>query len=152
MCFYSCDYQFMYSANQSDNITLENFIAKFPTVKKNKYLMSFSSEQLAHSIQTELASHPEYKNIFEFSRSWSFGVEVLPLNGNKASGVMFLKQYLKNVTKTICAGDFENDISMLKIADISYAVSNACDSAKDVATKITVSNDESAIAKIISEL
>ena len=41
---------------------------------------------------------------------------------------------------------------MLKVADIAYAVSNACKDAKDVAHKITVSNDESPIAKVISEL
>ncbi len=151
MCFYSQDFQFMYSKD-NDKISVDDFIEKFPSMKKNKYLVSFSNERLAHNIQMELSAAPEYKGYFEFSRSWSFGVEVLPLDGNKASGVLFLKNHLGNVTKTICVGDFENDISMLKIADIGYAVSNACESAKAVAARITVSNDESAIAKIISEI
>ena len=52
----------------------------------------------------------------------------------------------------MCVGDYENDISMLKEADLSYAVGNALPRVKESAVRITVTNNESALAKIISEL
>ena len=150
--FYSPNYQRQYNADSTADFTIEKFIDEFSSMKKNKYLISFTSESLAHNVQRTFATDPSYDGSFDFSRSWSYGVEALPFDGNKGSGVVYLKKHLGNVTKTICVGDFENDIPMLKVADIAYAVSNACKDAKDVAHKITVSNDESPIAKVISEL
>jgi len=49
-------------------------------------------------------------------------------------------------------GDFENDIDMIKAADIGYAVGNATDDVKKIADRITVSNDKAAIARIIEEI
>ena len=54
--------------------------------------------------------------------------------------------------KTIAVGDYHNDVSMLKVAGISFAVANAVDAAKAVADHVTVSHDESAIAVIIDQL
>ena len=56
------------------------------------------------------------------------------------------------VKKLICAGDFENDISMIKAADMGYAVANATPDCKEAADRVTVSCDENAIAVIIREL
>ena len=52
----------------------------------------------------------------------------------------------------MCVGDFENDISMIKEADIGYAVGNAADELKAVADRITVNAADGAIAKIIYEI
>ena len=57
-----------------------------------------------------------------------------------------------DMSKTVAVGDFENDVSMIKAAGIGYAVANAKDCAKAAADRITVSNDEHAIAAIIAEL
>ncbi len=148
--FYDMDKQYNYESDSS--ASLEEYIAQFDKANKNKILLHFFSSEKAHQMQVYLDSLEEYKETFEFSRSWEVGLEILPGNGNKASGVKALCDYLGNVSLTVCIGDFENDVSMLKFADIGYAVSNACQSAKDAADRITVSNDESAIAKIISEL
>ena len=49
-------------------------------------------------------------------------------------------------------GDGENDISMLRVADISYAVGNAVPAVKAVAMRQTIPCGEGAIAQIIQEL
>lgn len=54
--------------------------------------------------------------------------------------------------KLICVGDYENDISMMREADLGYAVENACDSLKTVANRVTVSVFDGALAAIIDEL
>ena len=53
---------------------------------------------------------------------------------------------------TIAVGDYNNDIAMVKAAGVGYAVANAVDELKAVADKITVSNNEHAIARIIKEI
>ena len=54
--------------------------------------------------------------------------------------------------KTVAVGDYNNDISMLKAARLGIAVANACPEAKAAADAVTVSNEEHAIAKIISDI
>ncbi|MBE6537315.1 MAG: HAD-IIB family hydrolase [Ruminococcaceae bacterium] len=78
-------------------------------------------------------------------------IEVLDKSLTKASAALFLKEYTNSHT-LVCVGDFENDIDMIKAADIGYAVGNATETVKLAADRITVSVKDGAIAKIISEL
>lgn len=54
--------------------------------------------------------------------------------------------------KTIAVGDYENDISMIRSAGVGYAAENACPAAKAAADRITVSNEEHAIAAIVADI
>ena len=54
--------------------------------------------------------------------------------------------------RTVAVGDYDNDVSMLLAAGVGIAVENASEAAKRAADMITVSNDESAIARIIGDL
>lgn len=49
-------------------------------------------------------------------------------------------------------GDYYNDIGMFSVARYGIAVKNDCKEALDVADIITVSNEEHALAKIISDI
>ena len=90
---------------------------------------------------------------YQFVCSWPCGMELLPMEGGKGNGVRYLRELLGDKAKTVvCAGDYENDISMLEAADIGYAVANASELTKAAADRITVSNDEHAIAAIIRDL
>ena len=57
-----------------------------------------------------------------------------------------------DINKSIAIGDYNNDVSMFKVAGTGIAVSNASTLALKEADYITVSNEEHAIAKVISEL
>ena len=88
-------------------------------------------------------------------RSWPAGLEVNPVSGGKGNGVLALRNLLGGRDKIhtiVCVGDYENDIPMLRRADIGYAVANALDSVKAAADRVTVANTDDAIAHIISEL
>ncbi len=89
---------------------------------------------------------------FYFSRSWEHSLEVLSINATKGELLKKLKRMLPNVNLTVGVGDFDNDVPLVKEADIGYAVANATQSVKDVAYRITVSCQDHAIAKIIYEL
>ena len=54
--------------------------------------------------------------------------------------------------KIIAVGDNMNDISMLEVAGISYAVENAEESVKKIADNLAPSNNGGAIAYIINRL
>ena len=61
---------------------------------------------------------------------------------------------LMNVDRsnTIGIGDNENDLALVKMANVGVAVSNAVDEVKEVADFITVDNNSSAVAAVIYAL
>ena len=90
---------------------------------------------------------------FYVSRSWINGIEIQPAGTTKGDAIARLKElYGGRVHTVIAVGDYENDIDMIKKADIGYAVANAVPALKAVADRITVSCKEHAIAAIINEL
>ena len=84
-------------------------------------------------------------------RSWEISLEILKEENAKGYAIRRLKKALGAKT-VVAVGDFENDIEMLKAADIGYAVENATDDLKAVADRLTVHAKDSALAEIISEL
>lgn len=94
---------------------------------------------------------PKYGDRLAFGSSWSEGYEAQLIGTDKGSSALRVKKMVGAHT-LVCVGDYDNDISMLKVADIAYAVENAQDSVKAVAHRVTVPCTEHAIAKIISEL
>ena len=95
----------------------------------------------------------KYGDRYIFARSWSEGLEVVSHDAGKGAMMNILRDMADTpIHTTVAAGDYDNDIQMVKYADIGYAVGNAVDSLKEVADRITVPHHESAIAKIISDL
>ena len=91
--------------------------------------------------------------IFVVERASIGGVELLLKENTKGMALRRLRGMLGDRVETVVAiGDYENDFSMLKEADIGYAVANARDDLKAIADRITVDCKDHAIAKIISEL
>lgn len=93
-----------------------------------------------------------YTGVYEFGRSYSRGLEFQEPGTGKGEGLARIRELLGNIRLTIGVGDYENDESLIRCADIGYAVANAVPAAKRAADRITVSNDEHAIAHIIYEL
>lgn len=73
-------------------------------------------------------------------------LEILPHNVSKANAAMQLKDLL-GCEKLVVFGDGTNDIDMFMAADEAYAVSNASEELKKLATDIIGSNNEDAVAK-----
>lgn len=100
----------------------------------------------------KLSAHP-LASEFDFVCSDAHIYEILPKGIGKGVAIEKLCEILGiDRQKTIAVGDYGNDVSMLKTAGVGFAVANACDEAKAAADRITVSNDEHAIAKIIDDL
>jgi Cof subfamily protein (haloacid dehalogenase superfamily) len=72
--------------------------------------------------------------------------EIYPKNASKGNGIVNLKKLL-GFNKIITFGDAINDIPMFKISDECYAVENAVDELKEIATEIIGSNEDDGVAK-----
>ncbi|MFH5836929.1 Cof-type HAD-IIB family hydrolase [Proteiniclasticum sp. C24MP] len=79
-------------------------------------------------------------------------LELLPLGVSKASMLKKLKEIHGEDHRIIAAGDFYNDLEMIKAADYGIAMGNAPDEIKEAADGIAVSNDEDGIAWIIEAI
>ena len=93
---------------------------------------------------------------YNLDRSWSEGIELHSRDSGKGELLPDMKALLaasgNPIHTTVCVGDYENDISMLRHADIAYAVENAIDEVKAVADRITVHHNDHALAHIIADL
>lgn len=72
--------------------------------------------------------------------------EILPKKATKANAVSQLKELL-HCDRIISFGDAVNDIPMFQISDECYAVNNAVDELKAIATGIIESNEADGVAK-----
>lgn len=117
-----------------------------------KIVFGDENEETINRLHELLSFHPSAEK-FDFIRSERTLYEILPKGSGKGSVLPKLSQFLNiDMRKTVAVGDYNNDIGMLRAAQIGIAVANACPEAKAAADYITVSNEDHAIAKIISDL
>ncbi len=72
--------------------------------------------------------------------------EIMPLTASKANAIRILQEML-GCDRVVCFGDAVNDISMFQNADACYAVGNAVEELKAIATGVIGSNEEDGVAK-----
>ncbi len=108
--------------------------------------------ELIPQIAEALHAHPLAEK-FDFIRSDTEYYEILVKGTNKGRGLLKLCELLSvDSRRTIAVGDNDNDETLLKTAKVGFAVSNASPAALAASDRVTVSNEESAIARIIEEL
>jgi hydroxymethylpyrimidine pyrophosphatase-like HAD family hydrolase len=96
-----------------------------------------------------LRDHPRTAE-FDYIRSERTLYEILPKGSSKGNLLPRLAEILGvKMSRTVAIGDYNNDVSMIRMAGVGIAVANATEEAKAAADIITVSNEESAIAKVI---
>jgi Cof subfamily protein (haloacid dehalogenase superfamily) len=77
-------------------------------------------------------------------------LEIMPQKATKANAILQLKEHLK-CDRVVSFGDGKNDVSMFQISDECYAVENAVDELKEIATGIIASNNDDGVAKWLGE-
>lgn len=88
---------------------------------------------------------------YAISRSYTRGIEIQDVAHTKGRSARFLADFL-GVHTLICVGDYENDISMIKEADIGCAVANAIPPLLDIADRILPAVDQHPFAELIASL
>ena len=99
--------------------------------------------------------YKKYKDVFNcyyqsdiYSGEW--WLEIMPKVASKANAAKQLKKLLQ-CDKIVSFGDAVNDIALFEVSDESYAVANAVDILKEIATGIIGSNDDDGVAKFLLE-
>ena len=75
-----------------------------------------------------------------------YWLEIMPRKATKANAILKLKELL-GCDKIVSFGDAINDIPMFQISDECYAVENAVDKLKQMATAVIESNNNDGVAK-----
>lgn len=140
--------RFINICDEDESYIYENTVERNPC--KCVYVMN--DEESAIKLRDALTD--KFSHLYNIERSWPQGVEVCAKDGGKGNAIDYIRKEIHPEIKTIiCVGDYENDISMLKKADIGYAVQNATAETKLAADRITdVDNNHHAIAWIINQL
>lgn len=117
--------------------------------------LSEITEEDYHQIMKVSIHYPEgsdISNLIEnlpeglvFTPFKNTGGEITNCTYNKATAIQFVKSYYQSDEKTMAVGDSENDITMLKEADISIAMGNGNDHVKKISNYITTNIDENGL-------
>ena len=143
--YYSPEGEFVLNRGENTPQQMHRYF-DLPLYKIILIVHSAMSDRLLEEITEETGDR------FHVSRSWIRGIELQSPQSGKGVAVQTLRRMLGNIHTVVCAGDYENDISMLRAADISYAVGNAVPAVKEAAMRETVDCADGAIAAIIEEL
>ena len=81
------------------------------------------------------------------SEQW---LELIPQAASKSNAIKQLKDHLR-CDRLIVFGDGKNDIDMFNLADECYAVENAVDELKSIATAVIHQNNDDGVAKWLLE-
>ena len=138
--------------NRMTEGTIDEKMAYYASLPKPWYkIVTRQDEKYAREVADALSER--YGDLYEFDRSYAEGIEIHQKGSGKGACMEWVKAHLDApVRVTIAAGDYENDISMLKRATVGYAVENAIDAVKQAADRITSANTQDAIARIIEDL
>ncbi len=157
VCTFDCTY-FV-----KDNATMVEFrrLTKLPrlvcdyrdvNVPIAKIIFGTDREEELLAVENMLASHPN-AHAFDLVRSEKKLFEILPKGVQKGLALEKLVEHLGiDGKKTVGIGDYNNDVGLFRAAAIGIAVANASPLARKAADFITVSNEEHAIARVISDI
>ena len=90
---------------------------------------------------------------YDFMRSFGYCCEMMPQEANKGLALLEIKKLLPQLKKVVAVGDAENDLLMLKNADIAFSPSNSLDSVKKIADFVMQESCcENVVAAVIEKL
>ena len=94
----------------------------------------------------------EFQDKYAIVKSAPFFLEILNKKATKGDAVKELAEFLNiSLDEVMSIGDNENDLSMIEVAGIGVAMGNAVPSVKEIADKVTKTNDEHGVAYAINE-
>ncbi len=131
------------------NLTCDYHSIKGPIAK---IILGTKDDNVMNRLISLVNSHPVSEEV-DCIRAEHDYYDIIPKGVSKGTALKQLAEHLGvEMSRTVAVGDYDNDIAMITAAGIGIAVANATEGAKKVADYITVSNDENAIARIISDI
>jgi len=156
---YAYDREYIINPNESTDV--HNAIIEFhPTVLQK------ADELPDDIVKVALWCNPDYMDkLLDFlkndlkdvsvtcARSHLWCVDIHLEGVSKGTTFDMFRNLYKDIKTIISVGDHENDISMMKMADYSFAVATATDNTKKTAKEVLASgNDDNAIAEVVEKI
>ena len=116
-----------------------------------KLICVFETPEKALEFKKFALSQDFFKDTY-ISRSWNVGVEFNACNGTKGHALDFIKAQLKNIHTSVGIGDYENDITLIRHADIGAAVGSGTEELKQCADWIVKPCSQFAVKDLIERL
>lgn len=127
------------------NLPKKRDTAYFTIIDKSENLealkQSLESEAFANNVRFAVE---EYKGEYKVMKIFSS-------KATKGNAVLELKKKVR-CSRLVTFGNDEKDISMIKVSDMSYAVSNGTEEVKELVSSVINSNDVDAVVKTIIKL
>ncbi len=119
--------------------------------RKLIYFVSLDKKEELIEICNEIKLRDDIDcNFYPDNYYGEYFLEIFCKDISKASGALQVKEML-GVDRIVAFGDNLNDLPLFELADESYAVENACDELKSIATGIIGLHNEDAVAKFLYE-
>ena len=136
---------------------LEDIKAALKGREVSKFVIEFKGEDVDKTLELQKLLTDKYGDRYTIVRAWPTGLEFFSKTGSKGDCVSRVKQIIKDklgieIHTVIGMGDFENDISLIKTADIGVAMGNAPMHVKEHADKIAEKSADGGFAKIVYSL
>ena len=119
----------------------------FPVVK----LLLAVDPEIIFDVQKQIAEYlPDDLTVV---RTAPFYLEIISKKISKGQGIRQVCEYIGiRPEEVIAFGDAENDISMIQVAGMGIAMGNAEPAVKEVADRITLTNNEDGIAVALEQI
>jgi Cof subfamily protein (haloacid dehalogenase superfamily) len=109
-----------------------------------------------HHLLPQLRAHlsEEHAHLIEhrvWGAPWNV-IEVVKQGVNKAEGLKLIAEHFGVDRRDVIAfGDEDNDLEMIEFAGLGVAMGNAIPKLREVANRVTLTNDQDGIAKVLEE-
>jgi len=125
---------------------------KKESMSADKYKITVNCADSAEGERLKALCETFNRSEYTFARSFASYLEIMQTEYTKGASAKILKEKL-GARVLVGMGDYENDIPLFEKCDISFAVANAEDSLKNIATHVTAASvRESAAAEVIETL
>ena len=113
------------------------------------YVTLIDEKESIRPVYERVRQYDCWETLYQKATYWDeYWVEICPRNCTKAKAILKMKEQY-GFRKLAVFGDSVNDLSMFRVADEAYAVSNALEELKAAATEVIGSNEEDAVANLL---
>ena len=131
-----------------DRYTPEEYFLNKATISHNAYKITLNGESDEDGrLYYKFAKEHHYDN-YVLARSFASYTEIMRRENTKGYAAKLLKEHL-GAGLLVGMGDYENDIPLFREVDVSYAVGNAVDELKAIASKVVSETVNSGAAAAI---
>ncbi len=95
--------------------------------------------------------HGFFDGSYSVSRSWPRGIEIQDIKSNKGVAAKRIAELL-GARRLVCVGDYENDLSMLRVADLAYVAKEHHPMLTPFAHRVCAPCEVGTIADVIKDL